>query len=52
MAQTLNPWRNVDPDLSAIRDKDTLAKLPEPERAEWDAFWAGVDASLEKARGN
>jgi hypothetical protein len=35
-------------DLAGIRDAEALAKLPEPERQEWQALWADVDSLLAK----
>jgi hypothetical protein len=51
IAQTMNHWRSVDPDLAGIRDEVELAKLPDVERKAWQLLWADVDALLEKARG-
>jgi hypothetical protein len=50
IVRTLQPWKG-DTDLTAIRDDEALAKLPEPEQKEWQAFWAEVDALLKRARG-
>src|SRR5262249_17982303 len=36
--QTLTWWR-ADPDLTGVRDKDALARLPEDERARWQQLW-------------
>jgi hypothetical protein len=30
-------------ELAGVRNREFLAKLPESERNEWRAFWAGVD---------
>jgi hypothetical protein len=38
-----------DPDLYAVRLPDALAALPQGERAEWQSFWAEVDALLQRA---
>ena len=46
--QFLRNWQN-DPDLAAVRDPKELAKLPEPERQQWHAFWADVDADRQQA---
>ena len=46
--QSLNHWR-VDGDFAGLREVDALAKLPEPERATWRAFWDEVDATLQRA---
>ena len=45
--QTLTHWR-ADPDLTGVRDKDALAKLPKDERAKWQELWAEVDGLLER----
>jgi eukaryotic-like serine/threonine-protein kinase len=37
-------------DLIEIRDPEGLAKLPEAERNDWQAFWAEVDALLLKTQ--
>ena len=47
VAQTLQHWK-ADADLAGVRDADGLAKLPEPERAEWIKLWDEVDALLAK----
>jgi serine/threonine-protein kinase len=47
----LKHWR-TDGDLAGIRDADELARLPEAERADWQALWAEVDAVLARARGS
>ena len=47
VAQTLG-HRKADADLAGVRDADGLAKLPEPERAEWITLWDEVDALLAK----
>jgi tetratricopeptide (TPR) repeat protein len=36
-------------DLACVRVEKELAKLPEPERKEWQAFWSEVAALLKKA---
>jgi serine/threonine-protein kinase len=38
-------WK-VDPDLEGIREPEVLAKLPEPERNNWQALWTEVDSLL------
>ena len=48
VTKTLTRWKS-DTDFAAIRDADSLAKLPEDERQAWQALWANVDALLEKA---
>jgi serine/threonine-protein kinase len=45
--QTLTHWR-ADTDLTGVRDKDSLAKLPRDERAKWQELWGEVDALLER----
>jgi hypothetical protein len=49
VAQKLRHWKG-DPDLAGVRDPEELAKLPEAERAEWQALWADVDRLLERAQ--
>jgi hypothetical protein len=46
--RTLRHWKE-DPDLTAVRDPDALAKLPAPERDKWQALWADVDRRLQEA---
>ena len=48
-AQALRHWQK-DPALASLRDKDALAKLPEPERDTCRKLWAEVDALLERAQ--
>ncbi len=43
VAKTLDHWKQ-DTDLAGVRDASALEKLPEPERKDWQAFWAEVDA--------
>jgi tetratricopeptide (TPR) repeat protein len=45
--QTLTHWR-ADPDLTGVRAKDALAKLPEDERAKWQELWGEVDGLLQR----
>lgn len=40
--QQLTHWRS-DPDLASVRDPQTLDRLPENERAGWQALWRDVD---------
>jgi hypothetical protein len=47
-SKTLRHWK-TDRDLPGIRDEKELAKMPEPEREEWQAFWAEVAELLKKA---
>jgi tetratricopeptide (TPR) repeat protein len=46
----LQHWQK-DPDLTGLRDKDALAKLPEAEREACRKLWADVDALLRRAQG-
>jgi serine/threonine-protein kinase len=39
-----------DPELAGVREPDDLAKLPEAERAAWQALWAEVDRLLATSR--
>jgi Flp pilus assembly protein TadD len=48
VVMALQHWK-ADTDLVGIRDADALAKLPENERQDWQAFWAEVDALLARA---
>jgi hypothetical protein len=48
--QTLTYWR-ADADLAGVRDKESLAKLPEDERKAWQKLWADVADLLSKAQG-
>jgi len=47
---TLRHWKQ-DSDLAGIRAPEALARLPEPERQRWQAFWAQADALLQAAAG-
>ncbi len=47
--QKLHYWQS-DADLSSVRDKDALAKLPEDERQAWQKLWADVDALLKRTQ--
>src|SRR5262249_8552541 len=47
--RTLTRWR-ADPDLTGVRDKDALAKLPEDERAKWQELWGEGDGLLKRVR--
>jgi tetratricopeptide (TPR) repeat protein len=47
---TLEHWKE-DTDLTGIRDRAELAKLPEAERAEFRRFWADVDELVRRASG-
>jgi len=46
--KTLKHWQE-DSDLTALRDKNALAKLPAQERSAWEKHWAKVAAVLKKA---
>ncbi len=48
IAQTLDHWKQ-DGDFASLRDAEALARLPEAERADWQALWAEVDALLARA---
>jgi serine/threonine-protein kinase len=47
--KTLSPWRD-DPDLAGLRDADTLATLPAPERQECRSLWQEFAALLRRAQ--
>jgi hypothetical protein len=47
--QTLSHWKE-DEDLAAIRDKGSLAKLPEAEQEAFRKLWAEVDQLLKRAK--
>ncbi len=36
----------TDGDLAGVRAKDSLARLPDEERQQWERFWSDVDALL------
>jgi hypothetical protein len=40
--QRLTHWRR-DPDLESVRDPAALDRLPDNERAAWQALWRDVD---------
>ena len=46
--QQMTHWL-TDPNLSAVRDKPSLAKLPEKEREQWRKLWADVESLRLKA---
>ena len=50
VARTLQHWKS-DTDLTGIRDREALTKLPEAERIAWQSLWADVEGLLKKARG-
>jgi hypothetical protein len=41
----LKGWMN-DPELSAVRESDSLGKLPDEERREWKGFWETVAKAI------
>jgi hypothetical protein len=47
--KTLAPWRD-DPDLAALRDAETLERLPPSERQECRALWQDIAALLRRAQ--
>ncbi len=47
--KTLANWKS-DPDLAGVREADALARLPEAERKDWQAFWSEVDTLLAIAK--
>jgi serine/threonine-protein kinase len=49
IVRTLLFWK-VDSDLAGVRAAAAVAKLPEPERKEWQALWADVDRLLKQAQ--
>jgi len=51
LVETLRHWK-VDTKMAGVRDPEALAKLPEPERKEWQSLWADVEALLERAEGH
>ena len=51
VVQDLKQWK-VDTNLAAVRDPEALARLPEPERKEWQSLWADVDTLIERAQGH
>jgi serine/threonine-protein kinase len=50
VVRTLRHWQE-DPDLGGVRDPAALAKLPQAERAAWQAVWDEVATLLKKAQG-
>ncbi|MFO0950165.1 MAG: hypothetical protein U0835_03250 [Isosphaeraceae bacterium] len=40
--QTLQHWQEAF-DLTSVRDREALAKLPQAERQAWEALWAEVE---------
>jgi hypothetical protein len=48
VVDSLEHWQR-DVDLAGIRDKTSLAELPEPERKACEALWRDVEELLEKA---
>ena len=49
VAPTLRHWQQ-DSDLAGVRDEAELARLPEAERADWEALWDEVRRVLAKVR--
>jgi Flp pilus assembly protein TadD len=49
--QALQGWQ-TDPDFAGVRDADALAKLPDPERAEWQKLWQEVETLRRRAGGS
>jgi tetratricopeptide (TPR) repeat protein len=43
LRKVLTFWQQ-DPDLAAVRDPQALAKLPQPEREQWQRLWADVES--------
>jgi eukaryotic-like serine/threonine-protein kinase len=43
----LRLWLTTD-ELAGVRETPVLARLPEPERKEWEALWAEVQALVDK----
>jgi hypothetical protein len=46
----LKHWQD-DTDLTSLRDKDAVAKLPADECAACQTLWSDVDAMLREAQG-
>jgi tetratricopeptide (TPR) repeat protein len=44
--------KKVETNLATVRDPEALARLPEPERKEWQSLWSDVDSLLERAQGH
>jgi eukaryotic-like serine/threonine-protein kinase len=45
--QRLTHWRS-DPDFASVRERIALQRLPEHERAAWQALWRDVDAMAKR----
>ncbi len=45
VSERLRHWQ-TDGDLAGVRAKDSLARLPDEERQQWERFWSDVDALL------
>ena len=41
-------WWTRDVDLVTIREPDAMAKLPDTDRKDWEAFWKDYDAMMRK----
>ena len=48
--QTVGHWK-VDVNIAGVRDPLALAKLPEPERKEWQSLWGDVEACSSGPKG-
>ncbi len=48
VAQTLRHWQG-DTDFAGVRGPESLAKLPEAERRQWQALWQDVSVLLRQA---
>jgi Flp pilus assembly protein TadD len=46
--ERLSHWKG-DSDLASVRDAQALERLPDNERADWQALWRDVDELLEQA---
>ena len=44
--------KKVETKLAAVRDPEALARLPEPERKQWQSLWSDIDSLLERAQGH
>jgi hypothetical protein len=49
VVSALRHWQE-DTDLTDVREKIAVAKLPEEERDPWSKLWTDVDALIAKAR--
>jgi hypothetical protein len=46
--EAMGRWQNQD-FFAGVRDKESLAKLPEAEREQWQRLWDGVAETLRRA---